>query len=55
MELEEWIETVNLDQLETEFKENYANAEYTIDEQFLEEHEEDFADFVFAKYSEDNK
>lgn len=55
MELEEWIETKNLDQLEEEFKEQWGSSGYIIDEQFIEDYESEFADYLYAKYLEDNK
>lgn len=52
MNLETWIERQDLLLLENEFIKNFESAGYIIKDNFLDDYEDEFADFVMAKYND---
>ena len=57
MELEDWIDHQDIDALEEMFMDLHKTAGYIIEdkESFIEAHESDFADFLWAKYNDDEQ
>lgn len=54
-ELGTWLDKQDLGQLEERFIKNYESAGYIIDDTFMIDYENEFADFVFATYEEETK